>query len=120
MNVEELREFCLSLPAVDEYLPFDEHTLAFRVGGESGKIFCLTGLDNPQASANLKCDPEKAVELREKYAQIVPGYHMNKQHWNTVYLDDGLNQALLESLIRHSHELVYRSLPAKLRAQLES
>lgn len=112
---------CLSFPYTDEYLPFDEHTLAFRVGGETGKLFCLTSLDQAdQPSANLKCDPEKAVELREQYSSIVPGYHMNKKHWNTVYLEEGLSNRLITELVTSSYQLVYASLPLKLRKALES
>lgn len=116
MDLEQFRQLCLSYPHTDEYLPFDEHTLAFRVGGDEGKIFCLTPLDKAdQPSANLKCDPEKAIELREEHAAIVPGYHMNKKHWNTVSFEGKLTDRMLKSLIDHSYELVYQSLPKSIR-----
>lgn len=119
MDLEQFRQLCLSFHHTDEYLPFDEHTLAFRVGGEGGKIFCLTPLDRAdQPSANLKSDPEKAVELREQYPAIVPGYHMNKKHWNTVYLEEGLSNQLIKELVADSYNLVYASLPLKLRKAL--
>ena len=121
MDIERFRSLCLSMPHADEYLPFDEHTLAFRVGGEEGKIFCLTPLDRAdRPSANLKCDPERAVELRESYDAVQPGYHMNKTHWNTIYLEEGLGDELIRELVIHSHALVYQSLPLKLRKILES
>ncbi len=120
MNIEEFREYCLSKDHVIEYFPFDEVTLVFKVGYEEGKIFALLSLDSDPPSANLKCDPEKAVELRESYSQIMPGYHMNKQHWNTVHIDDGLSLKLLKEMIDHSYDLVYKSLTKKLRDTLEA
>jgi len=121
MDLDSFRSLCLSWPYTDEYLPFDEHTLAFRVGGEGGKIFCLVPLDrSDRPSANLKCDPEKAVELREQYDAVQPGYHMNKKHWNTVYLEEGLTDQLISSMVQDSYQLVYQSLTAKLRKALES
>ena len=121
MDLEQLRTLCLSFPHTDEYLPFDEHTLAFRVGGEMGKIFCLVPLDrSDRPSANLKCDPEKAIELRESYDAVQPGYHMNKKHWNTIYLEEVPNDRLISSCVEHSYQLVYQSLTLKLRKALES
>lgn len=119
MNIEEFREYCLSLDHVIEYFPFDEVTLVFKVGYEEGKIFALLSLDANPPSANLKCDPERAIELRESYSQIIPGFHMNKKHWNTVFIDDGLNHKLLKEMIQHSYDLVYKSLTKKLRDHLE-
>jgi predicted DNA-binding protein (MmcQ/YjbR family) len=119
MNVEQFREYCLSLDHVIEYFPFDDVTLVFKVGGTEGKIFALLPLDAEPASANLKCNPEKAIELRESYPQIIPGFHMNKKHWNTIYIDDGLGHKLLKELIDHSYDLVYKSLTKKLRESLE-
>lgn len=115
MNPESLREYCLSLPAASEEFPFDEQTLVFKV---KGKIFALTDVDE-FASINLKCNPERAVELREKYSSILPGYHMNKKHWNTVLLDDSLPDKLLMELILHSYDLVIAGLPKKLKTELE-
>lgn len=119
MNVEQFREYCLSLNHVIEYFPFDEVTLVFKVGYEEGKIFALLSLDSDPSSANLKCDPEKAIELRESYSQVIPGYHMNKKHWNTVNIDDGLSNKLLKEMINDSYNLVYNSLTKKLRQSLE-
>lgn len=121
MNMEHFRELCLSLPHVDEYLPFDEFTLAFRVGGKEGKIFCLMPLNKfDRPSANLKCDPEYAVSLREQYSSIIPGYHMNKKHWNTVFLEEGLSDRLIREMVADAHSLVYRALSRKLRESLEA
>jgi predicted DNA-binding protein (MmcQ/YjbR family) len=121
MNVEDVRDYCLSLPFVEEYTPFGEDILVFKVGGiEQGKIFSLLPISAIPARVNLKCDPLRAEELREQYAQILPGYHMNKKHWNTVYYEDDLPPKLTKELIQHSYTLVYASLPLKLRKELES
>lgn len=117
MNIEWLREYCLSLPHATEDFPFDERTLAFRVGG---KIFLLTDVEEAW-EFNTKCDPERAVELRERYPDAVrPGYHMNKTHWNTVRIDMGLDDALVLHLIKHSYDLIRASLPTKIRKELEA
>ena len=102
MNIEELRDYCLSLPGAGEDFPFDETTLAFKV---KGKIFALTDLE-PPLSVNLKCDPELAIELREHYPAVVPGYHMNKKHWNTVHIDGSVGDDLLKEWILMSFKLV--------------
>ncbi len=102
MNIEELREYCLSLQGASEDFPFDETTLVFKVGG---KIFVLTDLEG-QLSVNLKCNPEKAIELREHYPSVKPGYHMNKKHWNTVEVDGSVKDDVLKSWISDSYELV--------------
>lgn len=107
MNVEELREYCLSKKGTTESFPFDEVTLVFKVGG---KMYALTNLDG-DPSINLKCDPEKAVELREQYSAIEPGYHMNKIHWNTVNINSSIPRNLLKELIDHSYQLIFDSLP---------
>lgn len=114
MNLAEFREHCARLAGFSEDLPFDENTLAFRVGG---KIFALMDVDL-FVSVNLKCDPERAVELRERYTGITPGYHMNKRHWNTVLTDGSVPEKLLLELAGHSHALVMASLPRKVREQL--
>ena len=87
MDAEKIRFYCLSKLIVTECFPFDEYSLAFKVGG---KMFALLDLES-ELRINLKCDPYKAIELREKYSSIIPGYHMNKKHWNTVYIDNSLN-----------------------------
>jgi len=111
MNLEIIRMHCLSKPGVTEEFPFDNQTLVFKV---LGKVFLLTDVDNP-SSLNLKCDPEKAVELREKYDTITPGYHMNKKHWNTVQVKGAYGQKELLDMIDHSYQLVFDGLPAKIR-----
>jgi predicted DNA-binding protein (MmcQ/YjbR family) len=114
MNIEQFREFCLQLPAVTEETPFGPDTLVFKV---KNKMFALCGIDNFDG-INLKCNPEKAIQLREEYPQIIPGYHMNKTHWNTVNVD-GLNKQFIEELILHSYDLVKSSLPKKVQQEIE-
>jgi predicted DNA-binding protein (MmcQ/YjbR family) len=114
MNIEEYRDYCLEKPGVSEETPFGPDTLVFKVGG---KIFALTDL-NSFASINLKCDPEKAVELRDQFDFIKPGYHMNKKHWNTVLLESSLTNTLLKELIDHSYDLVFAGLPKLIKLQV--
>ncbi|MBL7981729.1 MAG: MmcQ/YjbR family DNA-binding protein [Flavobacteriales bacterium] len=114
MNLAEFREHCARLAGFSEDLPFGPDVLAFRVGG---KIFALMDVDLFE-SVNLKCDPERAVELRERHAGITPGYHMNKRHWNTVLTDGSVPDRLLLELAEHSHALVLATLPKKVREQL--
>lgn len=116
MNIESFRDFCLSKKGVTEEFPFDELTLVFKV---MGKMFTLTDVDYFR-SINLKCDPEWAIELREKYDAILPGYHMNKKHWNTVEMDGSLSDPFLEELIMHSYQLVVEKLPKTLRSELDN
>jgi predicted DNA-binding protein (MmcQ/YjbR family) len=114
MNIEEFRFYCLSKPGVEEGLPFGPDVLVFKVGG---KIFALCPLE-PFDSVNLKCDPERAVQLREQYQAVLPGYHMNKKHWNTIMPGQGIADALLKEWIDHSYQLVKASLPSKTREKL--
>ena len=117
MHLEALREYCLSKPGATESLPFGPDTLVFKV---MNKVFALTGLDNPDCRVNLKCDPERAITLRSEYPEeVLPGYHMNKMHWNTVICDQGLSRQLVCDLIDHSYALIVASLPARLRAELD-
>ncbi|MES3016660.1 MAG: MmcQ/YjbR family DNA-binding protein [Bacteroidota bacterium] len=109
MNIETLREYCLSKKQVTETFPFGEETLVFKV---AGKIFLLAGLENPDRF-NVKCDPERAVSLREEYEEVKPGYHMNKTHWNTVYMNGRLSDSQLNQMIDHSYDLIVASLPKK-------
>lgn len=102
MDIESLREYCLSLPDVTEGFPFDETTLVFKV---KGKMFLLTDLEGP-LTMNVKCEPEKAVELREQYSCVKPGYHMNKKHWNTVEIDGSVTDKVLKEWIDESYRLV--------------
>ena len=111
MNIEELRDYCLSKNGVTESLPFDETTLVYEV---MGKMFALTDTQG-DFSMNLKCDPEMAIELREKYPAVQPGYHMNKQHWNTIYIDGSISDKELKIWIDDSYRLVVSSLPKKER-----
>ncbi|MBC6993025.1 MmcQ/YjbR family DNA-binding protein [Neolewinella lacunae] len=115
MTLEDLRAYCLAKPATTEGLPFGPDTLVFKV---AGKMFALTGMDEADLRVNLKCDPEYAITLRERHEEIKPGYHMNKQHWNTVYIEDGdLSTELVRELIDHSYELIVASLSKKVRAE---
>ena len=116
MNLETLRDFCLELPGVTEELPFGPDTLVFKV---MGKVFLLTPIESGRPQFNAKCDPEKAEELREKYPDVVPGYHMNKKHWNTVYITGSISSELLYSWVKDSYDLVAASLPKKDKAALQ-
>lgn len=112
MNIEEIREYCIAKEFVEETFPFDEDTLVFKV---MGKMFLLISL-NESNHFNVKCDPEYAVELRERYTEIIPGWHMNKTLWNTVYVDGSLPKKLLMDLIDHSYAEVVKKLPKKTQA----
>ncbi|MBK0383753.1 MmcQ/YjbR family DNA-binding protein [Pedobacter sp. SD-b] len=116
MNIETLRTYCLNKLGATESFPFGNDTLVFKV---ANKVFLLTSLENPN-SFNAKCNPEKAVLLREKYPEIVPGYHMNKKHWNTVYYDGSLSEKLLKELVDDSYQLVYEGLPKSLKQEIEN
>jgi len=109
MNAEEIRSYCLSKNNVTESFPFGETTLVFKV---AGKMFALLSLNYP-LSVNLKCDPENAIELREHYPEITPGFHMNKRHWNTIDVEHLLDAVLLKSLIDHSYDLVFKNMSVK-------
>lgn len=117
MNIEELREYCISKPAVTEELPFGPDTLVFKV---AAKVFLLVGLDQLDSlSFNVKCDPEYAITLRQEYVHTVfPGYHMNKKHWNTLHANRELTDQKLIELIDHSYNLVIASLPKKIKENL--
>ena len=112
MNTETFREYCLAKFGVAETTPFGEEHLVFKIGG---KIFAILALDEIPARANLKCDPDLALELRDRYEQVTPGYHMNKKHWNTVEIDSGIAESELRKMIDHSYELVLKSLPKAKR-----
>jgi len=115
MNIEELRTYCLDLKGVTESFPFGEDTLVFKV---MGKMFALSNLDG-DLSINLKCDPEKAIELREHYPSVQPGYHMSKKHWNTIYIDGSVDDKLIRQWIVDSYDLVVSSLTGKLKNELK-
>lgn len=114
MNIEEIREYCLKKKGVEESFPFDEATLVFKV---KGKMFALTSLEK-DPSINLKCDPEKAIELRERFPAVAPGYHMNKRLWNTIQIDGSIPDNLIWECIDESYQLVVEKLPKKLKEEL--
>ena len=116
MNIEELREYCLSLKGVTEEFPFGETVLVFKV---AGKMFCLAELEE-QFSIAIKNDPERNIELREEYAAIKPGYHMNKKHWNTVEIDGSISDDMLKNLIDDSYDLVVMKLTKKEQTELKN
>jgi predicted DNA-binding protein (MmcQ/YjbR family) len=109
MDLAQFREYCLSKPRATESTPFGPDVLVFKVGG---KIFALAALDEVPTTVNLKCEPDLALDLRDRYEQVRPGYHMNKKHWNTVEIDTGIPDAELRRMIDHSYELIAKSLPA--------
>src|SRR5437870_8548638 len=115
MDLETFRDYCLSKLAAIESTPFGEDVLVFKV---AGKMFAVAPLDEVPATANLKCDPDLALELRDRYEQVRPGYHMNKKHWNTVEIDSGIPDAELRNMIDHSYELVVQRLPDAKRQLL--
>jgi predicted DNA-binding protein (MmcQ/YjbR family) len=110
MDIETIREYCLAKKEVAESFPFGETTLVFKV---RGKIFLLTGLDNPVLQFNVKCDPEQAIEWREQFDAVIPGYHMNKKMWNTVVVDGSIPGKIIRQMIDDSYRLVVESLPKK-------
>lgn len=115
MNIEDFRDFCLGLPGAVEETPFGPDTLVFKVGG---KIFALTNLQTFE-SINLKCEPELAVDLRERYDFVLPGFHMNKKHWNTILIGAGATNSQMHEWIMHSYKLIVAALPQLIRTQME-
>jgi predicted DNA-binding protein (MmcQ/YjbR family) len=113
MNIEELREYCLSKQAVSEHFPFDNDTLVFKV---AGKMFCLISIAQPH-TCNLKCIPEKSIELRASYTGIIPGFHMDKNHWNTVSFNSDVPHVLIIELIEISYQLVCDKLSKKVKKE---
>ena len=105
MNVEDIRLYALSKPGAEEGFPFGEETLVFKI---DGKLFLLMGLDNAPLQFNVKCDPDRAIELREEYSCVLPGWHMNKKHWNTIVVDGTMSNKVLKEMIDHSSSLVAR------------
>jgi predicted DNA-binding protein (MmcQ/YjbR family) len=112
MDLTDFREYCLKKPGATEGTPFGEDVLVFKV---SGKMFALAAIDEVPARVNLKCDPDLALELRDRYEQVRPGYHMNKKHWNTVEIDSGIPEAELRKMIDDSYELIIKRLPKAKR-----
>ena len=111
MNAESFLEYCIQKRGAEDCFPFDNNTLVFKVGG---KMFALAGLNN-FVSINLKCDPHRALELRDTFQGIQPGFHMNKKHWNTIKIDSDVPVKLMKELIDHSYDLVYNSLPKRIK-----
>ncbi|MFH7016542.1 MmcQ/YjbR family DNA-binding protein [Flavobacterium sp. FlaQc-47] len=118
MNLETYYEYCLSKKGVSEHFPFDEDTLVFKVGGKMFALSSLLQWEKNEASVNLKCDPERAQELRAEYDEIKPGFHMSKVHWNTIALNGSLSTAFVKELIDHSYELVFKSLTKKIQNEI--
>lgn len=115
MNLEDIRAFCLNLNGTSEGFPFGGETLVFKVGN---KMFALVDADLC-VSINLKCDPEKVIDLRERFQAVKPGYHMNKKHWNTVMFHEDMSDGEIYDLILHSYQLIFSSLPKKVQDELQ-
>ena len=116
MDLAQFREYCLSKPRSTEGTPFGPDVLVFKV---RGKMFALAALEEVPTTVNLKCDPDLALELRDRYEQIQPGYHMNKKHWNTVEIESGIPDAEVREMIDHSYELVTQSLSKAERKKIK-
>lgn len=115
MNYEELHRYCMSLKGATDHFPFDEVTLVIKV---QGKMFALLPLDNPDTQITLKCDPERAIVLREDFSMITPAFHFNKKHWNSVFMHSEISESFVCELINHSYQLVVDGLTRKLREEL--
>ena|ERR1700741_1395639 len=115
MFLDELRDHCIAKKGVTESFPFDESTLVFKV---MNKMFLLVGIDEDPLQFNAKCDPDKAIELREEHSCVLPGYHMNKKHWNTIVCDGSVSNKVLKQWIDESYDVIVSSLPKKLKEEL--
>ena len=115
MHIELLREYCLMKKCVEETFPFGDDTLVYKV---MGKMFALTSFSEPD-TCNLKCEPEKAIELRSEYEAVQPGFHMNKKHWNTVHYNRDLPDKEILKLVDHSYEVVVAGLPKKVQEEMK-
>ena len=120
MNIQHYFDYCLSKKAVTEHFPFDEDTLVFKVGGKMFALSSLSQWEKGTPSVNLKCDPERAGELRANFDGIKPGYHMSKIHWNTIDVNGDVPDKLLQELIDHSYDLVFSSLTKKVREEINN
>jgi predicted DNA-binding protein (MmcQ/YjbR family) len=118
INLETYYEYCLSKKGVTEHFPFDEDTLVFKVGGKMFALSSLLQWERGAPSVNLKCDPERAQELRAEYDSIQPGFHMSKIHWNTIAVNQDVDDLLLKELIDHSYDLVFKSLAKKIQMEI--
>ena len=119
MNLETYYEYCGSKKAVTKHFPFNEDTLVFKVGGKMFALSSLSQREKGQPSVNLKCDPDRAQELRAEYDAIQAGFHMSKIHWNTIAVNESVSDALVKELIDHSYELVFKSLTKKLQNEIQ-
>lgn len=120
MNIEQYRNYCINKKGVTEHFPFDDDVLVFKV---MGKMFALSSLkkwEEGTPSVNLKCDPDRALELRAQYVAVQPGYHMNKNQWNTVSINQELTDIIIFELIDHSYDLIVAGLTKKLQAELKN
>jgi len=117
MNIESLQQYCLAKKAVTEELPFGPDNLVFKV---AGKMFLLASLDADPLQFNVKCDPDEAEQLRDRFSSVLPGYHMNKKHWNTVIVDGSVSDKQLYQWIDASYNLVFESLPKKTKQEISS
>lgn len=118
MDIQQYYDYCLSKKAVEEAFPFDEDTLVFKVGGKMFALSSLREWESGSPGVNLKCDPDRAAELRAQYDNINPGYHMSKVHWNTVTLGGDVSDRFLKELIDHSYDLVFGSLAKKMQKEI--
>lgn len=118
MNLEFYYQYCLSKKGVTDHFPFDEDTLVFKVGGKMFALASLSAWENGNPNVNLKCDPERAEELRAEYDDIKPGYHMSKVHWNTISVNRDVPDSFLKELIDHSYALVFKSLTKKIQSEI--
>ena len=119
MNIQQYFEYCLSKKGVTEHFPFDEDTLVFKVGGKMFALASLQEWENGNPSVNLKCDPDRAEELRAQYDDIQPGYHMSKVHWNTIHFQSDVSDKMMLELINHSYELIFKSLTKKVQQEIQ-
>ena len=119
MNIEQYYDFCLSKKGVTEHFPFDEDTLVFKVGGKMFALSSLKEWEKGTPSLNLKCDPERAIELRANFEAIEPGYHMSKIHWNTVSLNGDVTDKMVYEMIEDSYNLIFRSLTKKIQNEID-
>lgn len=115
MNIEEFREYCLSKRYVTECFPFDEVTLVFKV---ADKMFALSGLNHKPTIVNLKCDPERSIQLREEFEDVIAGFHMSKKHWNTITIEGNISNEMIIELIDHSYDLVVKGMTKKKQKDL--
>ncbi|WP_366186389.1 MmcQ/YjbR family DNA-binding protein [Flavobacterium ovatum] len=119
MNLESYYEYCLSKKGVTEHFPFDENTLVFKVGEKMFALSSLVQWENGNPSVNLKCNPERALELRAEYDSVQPGYHMSKVHWNTIAFNQDVSDEMMRGLIDDSYNLVFKSLTKKIQEEIK-